>query len=947
MKTHHISKHIVSRLLVLMVAMLYFAPAFAQDSQQHAIYNYRNDGDFNAWLDIDVEKITYSCTDLDGVEHDDIVVQEVWTPDSVYRIPISAIDSIGFRAPKPEMKEGIFHITEDHLPYAVSVEDLTVTFRSSIPTSLLPSIGQVVISDVYDEPFEIGFAGRVKNVVNSNGTITVICEEVGLGDVYDQLIYVGKTNAYEDDADYSKASRAPRKIKIYDNGVIDVPLGKFSLKVSDGSDASVSLSAKPSLTVDYLVAYNVKGVQNQFKVVAKPKVEYGLDYKIKVKKSKSLEDYLAFIPIETGVPGLRIKVRFGAFLDLEGSVSLDGNMTYTTETTCGFDSNIDENHGFFYSVDSGWEEPEVSLELEGSLFCGPVVQVSAYIIYEKGFPCVKFNLKPGVEFSGKIVASSDGISEYGFNAYDMLKDSKLSLGGKLKAESSASVFGKKFDLLGYSLSPDWLRFDFLLFPKFTKPEIINSSIFNPTSLYSEVSGQTLFTTNVGMAVYDEFENPVAEDISIYNYEEKPTTTYVSHNMVDYSSGKYIVRPLVKNVFGTFPASPVAEFSVPEPVSLETTTITVQKDKAQRVAINGGWGDYSVIVLDKSVCTAELKQEGDSYYIQIVGKKDGGSTSVTLKDLRSQKTAAVLVSVTNEVVQKLIKVEPTEIDFGVVPVGTSKTEHFTVSNVGTTSLTFRLSEHHSDIDIPESGKEFTLAAGESKTFDVIFTPSDPNGGSGSAVRVFSDAENGTQYVTIEGQGAPSSDIPSYTSCPDSHHPHLIDLGLPSGTKWACCNVGAEKPEDYGGYFAWGETAEKSSYTSDNYLDGKGTSYDIGKDISGTQYDAATVNWGSPWVMPSKEQMEELKNNCTSEWTTENGVNGRRFTGPNGASIFLPAAGDRWGDDLTIAGSNGYYWSSTLNESSTGNAYVLDFSSGYVYTDYYGRYHGPSVRPVRKN
>ena len=664
-------------LLTLMVSVFQLMPVQAQN--QFAIYNYRNDGDFNAWLDIDVEKITYSCTDLDGVEHDDIVVQEVWTPDSVYRIPISAIDSIGFRAPKPEMKEGIFHITEDHLPYAVSVEDLTVTFRSSIPTSLLPSIGQVVISDVYDEPFEIGFAGRVKNVVNSNGTITVICEEVGLGDVYDQLIYVGKTNAYEDEADYSKASRAPRKIKIYDNGVIDVPLGKFSLKVSDGSDASVELSAKPSLTVDYLVAYNVKGVQNQFKVVAKPKVEYGLDYKIKVKKSKSLEDYLAFIPIETGVPGLRIKVRFGAFLDLEGSVSLDGNMTYTTETTCGFDSNIDENHGFFYSVDSGWEDPEVSLELEGSLFCGPVVQVSAYIIYEKGFPCVKFNLKPGVEFSGKIVASTDGLSEYGFNAYDMLKDSKLSLGGKLKAESSASVFGKKFELLEYTLEPDWLRFDFLLFPKFTKPELKNNSNFIPTSLYSEVSGETLFTTNVGMAVYDEFENPVAEDISIYNYVEKPTATYVSHNMVDYSSGKYIVRPLVKNLFGTFPASPVAEFTVPQPVSLETTTITVQKDKAQRVAINGGWGEYSVSVLDKSVCTAELKQDGDSYYIQIVGKKDGGSTSVTLKDLRSQRAVNILVAVSNQ-------------------------------------------------------------------------------------------------QTI-------------SSCPDNNHPHMIDLGLPSGTKWASWNVGA--------------------------------------------------------------------------------------------------------------------------------------------------------------
>ena len=412
-------------------------------------------------------------------------------------------------------------------------------------------------------------------------------------------------------------------------------------------------------------------------------------------------------------------------------------------------------------------------------------------------------------------------------------------------------------------------------------------------------------------------------------------------------------------------------------------------------------------------------------------------------------------------QKLIKVEPTEIDFGVVPVGTSKTEHFTVSNVGTSSLTFRLSEHHSDIDIPESGKEFTLAAGESKTFDVIFTPTDPNGGSGSAVRVFSDAENGTQFVTIAGQGAPAelpcaikvepteidfgtvpqgtskteyftvtnigqgdlvfkiheasepffiseagvehrlsagqskqfsvtysgeygpgtggqalvtidtnatnvewgfglslkaegapagSDVPSYTSCPDSHHPHLIDLGLPSGTKWACCNVGAEKPEDYGGYFSWGETTEKSRYYWDTYIHCDGseeTRHDIGKDIAGTQYDAATANWGSPWVMPNLEQMEELKNSSTSEWTTENGVNGRRFTGPNGASIFLPASGLRWYDYLSNAGSRGSYWSSTLYESYTYIALGLYFDSGLVYSGNSHRSSGRGVRPVRKN
>lgn len=191
----------------------------------------------------------------------------------------------------------------------------------------------------------------------------------------------------------------------------------------------------------------------------------------------------------------------------------------------------------------------------------------------------------------------------------------------------------------------------------------------------------------------------------------------------------------------------------------------------------------------------------------------------------------------------------------------------------------------------------------------------------------------------------------TSCPDDHHPHMIDLGLPSGTKWACCNVGASAPEQYGSYFAWGETSPKSYFSWENYAyynsNTGGYNY-IGSDIAGTSYDAATANWGSPWVMPSLDQMNELKNNCTSEWTTENGVNGSRFTGPNGASIFLPAAGYRWEDDLDLAGSNGYYWSSALDGLSTDGAWYLLFGFGGVYArNGLRHYYGLSVRPVRRN
>ena len=190
--------------------------------------------------------------------------------------------------------------------------------------------------------------------------------------------------------------------------------------------------------------------------------------------------------------------------------------------------------------------------------------------------------------------------------------------------------------------------------------------------------------------------------------------------------------------------------------------------------------------------------------------------------------------------------------------------------------------------------------------------------------------------------------SMLACADENHPHIIDLGLPSGTKWACCNVGATTPEDYGGHYAWGETQPKSVYNWDTYQYGSssGDAVNIGSDIAGTSYDAATVNWGAPWRMPSRTQIKELLNNCSSIRTTQNGVNGRRFTGPNGGSIFLPAAGRRCYSGLYHAGAYGYYWSSSLYESGPDYAYCLYFNSGSAYWyNSYRRYYGRSVRPVR--
>ncbi len=183
------------------------------------------------------------------------------------------------------------------------------------------------------------------------------------------------------------------------------------------------------------------------------------------------------------------------------------------------------------------------------------------------------------------------------------------------------------------------------------------------------------------------------------------------------------------------------------------------------------------------------------------------------------------------------------------------------------------------------------------------------------------------------------------CPDNHHPHAIDLGIE--VYFACCNVGASSPEEYGGYYAWGETEEQNYYDWSTYThcDGSSSScHNLGSDIAGTQYDVAHVKWGGGWHMPSYEQLGLLTSKCTSTWTSVNGVYGRKVTGPNGASIFLPAAGYCWNDYAGGVGSYGHYWSSTQSPDYSGNAYYLRFNSGN-FSRYYGnRGYGRSVRPV---
>ena len=195
--------------------------------------------------------------------------------------------------------------------------------------------------------------------------------------------------------------------------------------------------------------------------------------------------------------------------------------------------------------------------------------------------------------------------------------------------------------------------------------------------------------------------------------------------------------------------------------------------------------------------------------------------------------------------------------------------------------------------------------------------------------------------------------------DGHE--YVDLGLPSGTLWATCNVGASAPEEYGDYFAWGETETKDNYTWNYYKWCDSNTITLTKYCNDSDYgyngfvddkteldpedDAAYVNWGSSWRMPTYDQLQELIDNCTWTWTTLNGVDGYLVTGSNENNMFLPTSGYRYDSSLNFAGSVGDYWSRTLETECPDRALYLIFGESQMYMTLSMRLNGLTVRAIR--
>ena len=373
---------------------------------------------------------------------------------------------------------------------------------------------------------------------------------------------------------------------------------------------------------------------------------------------------------------------------------------------------------------------------------------------------------------------------------------------------------------------------------------------------------------------------------------------------------------------------------------EVTEITVNSAKCGGEVVSGGNG----VIVARGVCWSTNHNPTDSDAYTINGNGVGSYTS-NMTNLEHNTTYYVRAYATNA---QGVVFYGNEVSFKTL----EKRLPVVMTNSEVTGITMSSAVCGGEVSLDgnsETTRGICWSTSQNPTIDDSKTIDGK--GIGSYTSYINNLEQNTTYYvrayatneigTVYGEEKTFQTLAAYSPATGTSNGYgYVDLGL--SVKWATCNVGATSPEEYGNYYAWGETITKKTYTLNNC-----TTQNVffKYDFSGeSKYDAATANWGVDWRMPTLDELKELHENCTWEWISSNGFKGYKVTGPNGNSIFLPAAGFYYESSLISAGDRGDYWSSAPYESLSGDARSLFFNSDYHGVGNNGRYFGLSVRPV---
>ena len=926
-----------------------------QSPDDAAMYIYLNDGSrLKAFLMNQVAHVSYSNTGLDGIVYDIPAVQLVQTRDSLYRIPIAAIDSICYQTPEPIMKKGLFIIDENNIADVADVDfdNYTITFKSTTPTARLPKQGQVIYSDLEDDPLPMGFSGRVTKISGNVYT----WESAGPDEVYDRLLVVGRI---EPGGTHSYSTRRfMRRRQEHAEPTFNIKCDLLKPFIING---------KGNIIADYTIDLNVFNSEPTIvDLIWQLDLEFGINISLLKKdsihdaitspwnpKEKVKELWTPPAPLFT-IWGIGVYGMLGSYYSFEGDFSIEASglkYKYSNKEHFIFNSQAEDkwrripiHHEKGWNFDNIAEDVKLKAELAGKLSFGLCVEFDV-AIWKPKWASLGFNNKCGPELKGSIALDTDifrtmvneGIETAMYKEFS--ENVKFDLGLKLGLDIMARLGYKEWKLANISttLYPTTVT----LLPKLTKPALPkifkigeNNFFFetdhlfgssDPIDVKTKATNATLFPGPIGLSIYDTNGNKLFSQFTENrdDWHWVKTSTFKA-SLDDLKPQKVKVYPQYK-LFGFFPMKgEPTEITIPAPLTLSSNTANVMEDQSVKVDINGGWGYYSTGWTDDGTVKATVKKRTNgTQYLNILGLKTGTAT-VVVKDVRSKRTQTIDVTVT----PIPIKLSATNIKMrlGETKIVTASP----MANYTVKSSAPDVASVYIDLSSVSAAAQHVIA------FQITALKA------GSATITLTDPER-SRSATIQVE------VKTLDGVTDAAE--AIDLGLPSGMLWASWNIGASAPEEAGNYYAWGETLEKANYSWGNYQHCDGTEetiHDIGDNICFTEYDVANKQWGGLWRLPTYEDCNELTKNCTKQWEQLNGQWGMRFTGPNGNSIFIPATGYFDGKTLNEESSEGYYWAGNFNTRSmyysTEPTYlgIYDNSAYYSFSD--NRYAGYNVRPV---
>ena len=933
------------RLFLLLVVVAVTLNGMAQTVGEE-MYIFRNNGQINGFLPDEIESVEFSYQDAEGNEYDEIVTQIINTIDSIYKIPLAEIDSISFVTPKTEYQPDAINLSEQLMPYVIYSDSMTILFSKSTPSSILPVVGNKLVTLEMNDKFPYGFAGEVITIKEVDEGYRIECTLTNLQDIF--ITYFNTSSAYgycvpdEDDNEKTRITyRSHHRANWYEdptNWGIDrgIKFNKLSYKYGveldrhriQNDDIAGSLSTEYSL-----------GITPSFHVVSTfiIRKEMGLYFMASITGEIILEEQFSYsggiqwshdIPFTTitapipNCPIVNYYIQPGIFFNAGASLSVAAKFTQTFTFGAAFEVNNRGNEAIQPIIKGQLASSTFDIEgsLDGRFAAGLYLETGLNIMCrEVSRVCARGEL--GAEFVSHYVLRNSDI--------DNAKESTLAYERLKNTSFEANVFTNIFSELragswGLILSPPWSSnynlHTWSLVPTFSNVRSYKSNE-NPNTydFYADVNDDLLSPVNVGFGLFDEDDNLLESKYNSEPYRVKNnwSTKILSQTFEDVKPGQnYTCSPMVRLFGMDFRATPSVEFGV----DLDIQTGSVKNIEAISA------DTYGHIITDDLNCVSEYEygicyteKEGSDDWVYIPSEIDEyGNFYVFLSNLKPE---------TDYIYCAYIKFAEDDYLYGEEMTFNTKKM---VCPVKILDFKQTGSEHETNA-FTNNGKTYSYKYDCAVTVELTDSKNVEDWGyiyespEGSLTRIslmeYESPYTDTRYAYYRNEASSTVRLYEYvkfmgvreyyygetkdysvshkeqdmTFCPDDNHPHAIDLGLPSGTKWACCNIGASSPEKLGSLFAWGEVDIKGVYNWDTYQYGYydedgDNSYliNIGTEIAGTVYDAATSNWGKAWETPSYAAYTELCDNVAYEETNLNGFNGVLLTGPNGCKIFFPSA-----------------------------------------------------------